>query len=330
MRKITVGLTYDLKTDYDPGINDPKDVSAEFDHPKVVDELEESLETSGYEVLRIGNAKQLLNNIKDINVDIVFNIAEGLKGRNRESQVPIILEMMGIPFVGADGLTLGLTLDKVLAKKIFMTEGLPTPKYFEVDRIDRINGTCLDYPLIVKPKFEGSSKGIDDNSLVKDSSSLRRQIEKIIDTYDEPALIEEFIEGRELTAALLGNENPEVLPLIQVKIDDKLDLGELFYTYERISSDKLSYVCPAEVSKELAEEIKRIAIAAYKAVGCKDFGRVDLRINKQGKPYVLEVNPLPCLAVDDAYGVTAKAIGISFAEMINRVLTEALKRYKMM
>lgn len=327
MRKITVGLTYDIKTDYIPRVNDPQDVSAEFDPPKVVDELEGALETSGYEVLRIGNAKQLLDNIKDIKVDIVFNIAEGLHGRNRESQVPIILEMMGIPFVGADGLTLGLTLDKVLAKKIFITEGLPTPKYFEIDRIDRMNGVCLNYPLMVKPKFEGSSKGIDDNSLVKDSSSLRKQIEKIINNYNEPALIEEFIEGKELTAALLGNEDPEVLPLVQVKIDDKLDLGELFYTYERISSDTLSYVCPAEISKELTEEIKKISIAAYKAVGCKDFGRVDLRINKQGKPYILEVNPLPCIAIDDAYGVTAKAIGISFEEMINRILTEALKRY---
>jgi len=169
VRKFTVGLTYDLKTDYAPAVDDPKDISAEFDHPKVVDELEDALKTSGHEVVRIGNARQLLDNINNIKVDIVFNIAEGLKGRNRESQVPIILEMMGIPFVGADGLTLGLTLDKVLAKKVFMTEGLPTPRYFEVDRTERINGTCLDYPLMVKPKFEGSSKGIDDNSLVKDS-----------------------------------------------------------------------------------------------------------------------------------------------------------------
>jgi D-alanine-D-alanine ligase len=329
MKKLAIGLTYDLKTDYIPDVDDPKDVSAEFDPPRVVEILEEALKTLGHEVIRIGNARQVLDNIKDIKVDIVFNIAEGLKGRNRESQVPIILEMMDIPFVGADGLTLGLTLDKVLAKKVFLTENLLTPKYFEADTLDKIDGKCMNYPLIVKPKFEGSSKGIDDDSLVRDPASMRKQIEKIINVYDEPALVEEFIEGKELTAALLGNEDPEVLPLVQVKIDDKLDLGELFYTYERINSDKLQYVCPAQISRELTEKINDIAVAAYKAVGCKDFGRVDFRIDNQGNPYVLEVNPLPCLAIDDAYGVTAKVLGISFEDMINRILTEALKRYRM-
>lgn len=329
MKKIAVGLTYDLKTEYIPRPNDPPDFAAELDPPFVIDGIESALNNNGYKVVRIGNARKLLNIIKDLNVDIVFNIAEGLSGRNRESQVPIILEMMGIPFVGSDGLTLGLTLDKVLAKKIFEAEKIPTPKYFEANSLYQLNGVDLSYPLIVKPKSEGTSKGLDENSIVRDRSSLKKQVEKVLNIYKQPALVEEFIEGKEFTVALLGNEEPMAFPVVQYQIDGKLDLGNLFYTNEMVTADEVDYICPAKITDKLAKELQNISVAAYKAVGCRDFGRVDFRVDSNDRPYVLEINPLPCLNVKDAYGIVAKAIGVSFDKMINNILNQALKRYGM-
>ena len=152
----TVGLTYDLKTDYTFKKDDPPDANAEFDHPSTVDVIAKAIESNGFKVERIGNVSNLLEKIDSLKVDIVFNISEGLSGRNRESQVPILLEMANIPFVGADALTLGLTLDKIIAKKIFIAEKIPTPKFFEVKTTEALKDTDhLKFPLIVKPRFEG-------------------------------------------------------------------------------------------------------------------------------------------------------------------------------
>src|SRR3989338_8048305 len=137
----TVGLTYDLKTDYEFKADDPPDANAEFDHPSTIEGIASAIESCGFKVKKIGNASSLLEKIDNLEVDIVFNISEGVSGRNRESQVPILLEMAGIPFVGSDALTLGLTLDKVMAKKIFMAEHIPTPRFFEVRSSEELTNT---------------------------------------------------------------------------------------------------------------------------------------------------------------------------------------------
>src|SRR4030042_2491773 len=200
----TVGLTYDLKTDYEFKKDDPPDANAEFDHPSTIGVIASAIETCGFKVKKIGNASDLLEKINNLGVDIVFNISEGLSGRNRESQVPILLEMADIPFVGADALTLGVTLDKVMAKKIFMAEGIPTPKFFEVKTTEALMHTNhFKFPLIVKPRFEGSSKGLTDDSRVENLENLRKQVEYVTTTYKQPALIEEFISGQEFTVAIV-------------------------------------------------------------------------------------------------------------------------------
>ncbi len=151
----TVGLTYDLKSDYEFKKDDPPDANAEFDHPSTIEVIASAIEACGFKVKKIGNVASLLEKIDSLDVDIVFNISEGLSGRNRESQVPILLEMAGIPFVGADALTLSLTLDKFMAKKIFIAEGIPTPKSFEVKTSEALmNTNHFKFPLIVKPRFE--------------------------------------------------------------------------------------------------------------------------------------------------------------------------------
>lgn len=326
----TVGLTYDLKTDYKFKEGDPTDANAEFDHPSTIDVIAQAIAANGVKVERIGNAGNLLERLGSLNVDIVFNISEGMFGRNRESQVPAILEMAGIPFVGADALTLGLTLDKVMAKKIFIADKIPTPKFFEVNSKEQLNNiNHHKFPLIVKPRFEGSSKGLSENSRVQTKEELDKQVEYIVNTYKQPALIEEFISGQEFTVAIIGNDEIEIMPVVQIKIDGKLKLNDKFYTFARITSDRLEYICPAKISAELKKILDELALRVYRAVECRDFGRVDFRVDQEGRPYVLEINPLPSLSTEDVFMVLAKAMGITYEQIIGKILNSAFKRYNL-
>ena len=323
----TVGLTYDLKTDYAFKEGDPPDANAEFDAPSTIEVISSAIEANGFKVKRIGNALNLLEKIDSLEVDIVFNISEGVSGRNRESQVPILLEMADIPFVGADALTLGLTLDKVMAKKIFMAEHIPTPRFFEVRSSDELTNTDhCKFPLIVKPRCEGSSKGLSDNSRVENMEELKKQVEYIVNTYKQPALIEEFISGQEFTVAIIGNDAPQVYPIVQIKIDGRLKLQDKFYTFARINSGRLEYVCPARIDEILHKKISELSLKTYKAVECRDFGRVDFRVDQEGRPYVLEINPLPSLSTEDVFMLVAKATGITYEKIIGNILETAIKR----
>lgn len=325
----TIGLTYDLKTNYKFKDGDPVDANAEFDAPSTVDIVTNTIESLGFKVKRIGNVNNLLEQIDNLSVDIVFNISEGLSGRNRESQVPILLEMKGIPFVGSDALTLGLTLDKILTKKILIAEGLPTPKFFEARNSKELNLDHFKFPLIVKPRFEGSSKGLSEKSRVENTQVLKEQIDFIINTYHQPALVEEFIYGSEYTVALIGNDPIEVLPPIQVKIDGHLEVGDLFYTFARISSDRVEYICRTDMDNPLIVQLMDLAKHAYEAVDCLDFGRVDFRVDSCGNSYILEINPLPCLSTEDVFMVIAKGMGLTYNDMIAKIINSAFKRYNL-
>ena len=215
-----------------------------------------------------------------------------------------------------------------MAKKIFIAENIPTPRHFEIKSVDEMIDTDhLNFPLIVKPRFEGSSKGLSEQSRVASAEELRRQVEFIIGTYKEPALVEEFIRGEEFTVALVGNDPIEALPPVQIKIDGKLRLDDMFYTFARINSERLEYVCPAQISPELNKRLLDIALQVYKAVECRDFGRVDFRVDNKGNPYVLEINPLPCLSTEDVFMIISKVVGTTYEEMIGRILKAAFKRY---
>ena len=326
----TVGLTYDLKTDYEFKEGDPPDANAEFDHPSTIDVIAEAIKACGFSVKKIGNVSNLLEKIDNLGVDIVFNISEGISGRNRESQVPIVLEMNGIPFVGSDALTLGVTLDKIMAKKIFTSDGIPTPKFFEIKSLDAFaDADHLKFPLIVKPRFEGSSKGLSEDSRVEDMEGLKKQAEHVVNTYRQPALVEEFISGQEFTVAVVGNDPPEALPVVQIKIDGRFKLNDKFYTFARITSDRLEYICPAHISAELKKKLSDLAIKTYNSVDCRDFGRVDFRVDNKGHIYVLEINPLPSLSTEDVFQLVAKEIGITYEQMIGKILESALKRYSL-
>lgn len=324
-----VGLTYDLKTDRTASPEDPVDINAELDSMETVEVIGRAFESGGHQVKKIGNVRNLLAQIKDLDVDIVFNICEGYFGRNRESEVPQILEMYGIPFVGADALTLGLTLDKVMAKKCFIADGVPTAPYFvahSTENLKKLNR--IGYPLIVKPRFEGTSKGLTEASRVKNLAELTAQVELITKKYRQPALVEKFISGTEFTVPIIGNNPPEAMPIVQIAIDEKTDLGDMFYTYDRVVREQtVRYACPAKISKALTKKLQETAVRAYQSVDCRDFGRVDFRVDAKGQPYVLEINPLPSLALKDAFNIFPQTMGSTYNQILNRILDYALERY---
>jgi D-alanine-D-alanine ligase len=340
-----VGFTYDLKSDYIPAVNDPPDANAEYDHEETVEAIKAALESGGHRVVKIGNARRLLAYAGDFlrgrverssedfdlsEIEIVFNIAEGVHGRNRESEVPVILEMLNIPFVGSDAMTMGLTMDKVFTKKVLRCEGIPSPDFVVVSNADDLSDFPLDFPVIVKPRYEGSSKGINENSAVGSIEKLKDQVRWLIETYKQPALIEEFIAGREFTVGMVGNEICEVFPAVQIKIDRKCNLGDLYYTFSHIRSGMLDYVCPAKIPKSLEKMIADVALRTYRAVECRDFGRVDVRVDGSGQPYVLEINTLPSLSKEDVFTVVGEHMGICYEGMINKIFDVALARYGML
>ncbi|MCM8794667.1 MAG: ATP-grasp domain-containing protein [Candidatus Omnitrophica bacterium] len=322
---MVIGMTFDLKTEYVFKKGDPADANAEFDHPSTIQVIEDALTSLGHKVVRIGNVRQLLDLLPSLQVDLVFNIAEGQSGRNRESQVPILLEMHGIPYVGSDGLTQALTLDKLMAKKIFQSEGIPTPSFFTVSDPGESPPKKLRFPLIVKPRFEGSSKGMTERSVVRSRQELKDQIEWVCRQYRQPALVEQFIAGTEYTVAIVGNHPPEAMPVVQVKFEGQSDASELFYTHARIASGA-EYVCPASIGRRMEKRLKELALQAYRAVECVDFGRVDFRVDRRGNPYVLEINPLPSLSTEDVFQKVANHLGITYPQVLGRIVSAAAKR----
>jgi D-alanine-D-alanine ligase len=183
--------------------------------------------------------------------------------------------------------------------------------------------------LIVKPRFEGSSKGLSESSRVENLEELKKQVDFIVQTYKQPALVEEFISGQEFTVAIVGNENPEVLPVVQIKIDGKLKLNDKFYTFARITSDRLEYICPAKITSDLKKKLDELALKVYRAVECRDFGRVDFRVDNNCNPYVLEINPLPSLSTEDVFMLLAKNTGITYEQMVGKILNSAIIRNKL-
>ena len=326
----TIGLTYNLKSDWKRLPDDPIDAAAELDGVGTVDSIERALKSGGHTVKRIGNAFKLLSVINELDVDIVFNICEGFRGRNRESEVPVILEMHSMPFVGADALTLGITLDKVVAKKCFVADGVPTAGFFRAyasDDLKKLN--TMGYPLLVKTSQEGTSKGLTASSRVHTLDELKKQVDIINTVYKQPALVEEFISGTEFTVPVIGNKDPQAMPVVQYKMNGSLNLGDNFYTYQHVVEKSVEYVCPAQIPNALAVKLQQIAIAAYKSVDCRDFGRVDFRVDKKGNPYVLEINPLPNLNEEEVFGLFPKVIGSTYAKVLNRILDLALERYSL-
>lgn len=269
--------------------------------------------------------------------DFVFNIAEGLYGVSREAQVPALLEMLQIPYLGSDPLTLSICLDKSRTKEILAYHGLPTPAFRVVHTMDELEDAQVRFPAMVKPLHEGSSKGIYNSCVVRNPDALTREVKTTLSFYKEPALVEDFLPGREFTVALLGNGgNVDVLPIVEIKFDALPEGVNPIYSFEAkwiwdTVSDPLEiFECPARMDASVRDEIERICRATYRVLRCRDWSRIDVRLDAEGRPYILEVNPLPGILPkpedNSCFPKAARAAGLSYNQLINRVLDIAMER----
>lgn len=326
---LTVGLLYNLGKYDPPEEGEPPDINAELDGEATILGIAEALRWGGHEVVFVEGNEDAWEALRRTRIDIAFNICEGLRGASRESHVPAMLEMLGIPYAGSNVLTLALGLDKPMAKRIFAQANIPTARFTVFNPGEDISPRGLRFPLFVKPAREGSSMGVSPASLVRDEAELRRQVSYVIDGYRQPALVEEFLEGREFTVGIIGNDDLMLLPIREIRFDHcPADHGPIYsYQYKQEWDNEEFFPCPADIPTELAARIRAVAIAAYRTLECRDIGRVDVRLDADGVPNVIEVNPLPGLAPGFSdLPQAAAAAGLSYNELVNRILDAAIAR----
>ena len=324
-----VGLAYNLKKDCPRSDMEVEDADAEFEEQSTVDRIAKALRAGGHRVVKIPYRPGLLSRLQRLNVDIVFNIAEGWEGRCREAIVPAILESLGIPYTGSDPLTLAVCLDKAVTKAIVSASGIPTPRCFKVISTDQLKDPAIDslgYPLFVKPAYEGSSKGVRTSSKVTDYQGLVDMVNWTTTVYGQPALIEEFLPGREFSVGVVGNQEITVFPIMEVRPIAETEPESFVYCYNTKHNNLEQFLCPAPITHELADAIRDIAVRSYRALECRDLARVDVRLDSSGIPNFLEINPLPGLSPVSLFPITAMAAGLSFEELVERILETAATR----
>lgn len=290
-----------------------------------------SLKKYGHQVRAFEGDKDLISKLEDFMPrvlkgelpGIAFNLSYGIQGQARYTHVPSILEMVGIPYVGSNPLAHSLALDKVVAKMIFRQHGLPTPDFVVIKDTD-FEPPEIPYPLIVKPKNEAVSMGIE---VVNNFKELQKAAKVILEDYNQSVLVEQFIDGREINVGLIGNNPPEALPPCEITFGKS---GPKIYTIEDKkghSGRQIEWTCPAPISEELTQESQRIAKEAFSALGCYDAARVDMRLDGKGRLFILEVNSLPSLGEHGSYTIAAQHAGLDFAALVNRMVEVASARY---
>ena len=286
---LRVGLAFNMKR-IDSQAGD--DCEAEYDAPETIHSITSAIESHGHIVVPLEATPDFPRALMASNVDVVFNIAEGMAGRSREAQVPSLCELLGVPYTGSDSATLSICLDKSLAKRLLVDVDTPV---FQVLTTGREKLRPLRYPVIVKPNQEGTSKGITAKSVCDDEASVREVARELIDRYGQPALLEEYVFGREVTVGLLGERRPRVLPPMEVVFMNAGERPVYDYQCKQQWQDHVRYECPANLTREELRAVERACRATFMALGCRDVARVDLRLTEGGRVYVIEVNPLPGL-----------------------------------
>jgi D-alanine-D-alanine ligase len=315
-----------------------RDEFAEWDSPATIVAVESALARLG-KVVRLEAKEDFPEKLRQTRPDIVFNIAEGFHGVNREAHVPAICEFYGIPYTGSDPFTLTLCLDKARTKETLAFHGIPTPKFAVVEEPREIESRTADlkFPLFVKPLHEGSSKGITDANLCWDRNHLAKQTKFLLENYRQPVLVEEYLPGKEFTCAVLGNgDEATVLPIVGMNFET-LPTGALpiysfdaKFIWDRPENPLDIFQCPARITRELQASIDRVTLDAFRVLGCRDWARIDVRLDAAGAPNVLEVNPLPGILPDPADNSclpkAARAAGIGYEELIQTCLKYAAAR----
>ncbi len=319
---LRVGLAFNMKRIDTHG----DDREAEYDSPKTIDALTAAIESHGHVVVPLEATADFPRALMNSSVDVVFNIAEGISGRNREAQVPNLCELLGIPYTGSDSATLSICLDKALSKRLL--RDIPTPA-FQLLLTGREKLRPFHYPVIVKPNAEGTSKGITSKSVVDDEAGVREIAREIIDKYGQPALVEEYVTGREFTVGLLGERRPRVLPPMEVVFLQPHERAVYDYSCKQDWEKHVRYECPPNVTRDELKVIERVSRSTFMALGCRDVARVDLRMTADGKVYVIEVNPLPGLTPDYSdLCLIAKGAKLDYRSLIGDILSSAIKRWR--
>jgi D-alanine-D-alanine ligase len=325
-----IGITYDLKNDLPVAGDLPDDALEEFDSPETIEAIATVLRQDRHEVVLLGDGEAMVRRVLACRPDLVFNIAEGHGvSRSREARVPAVLEMLGIPYTGSDPLTLAVTLDKDCARRLVRSHGgiVPRGQVFPPDTdLQPVRSLPrLPYPAIVKPAWEGSSKGIRGKCVVDTPAELADALEARRDQR-QPLLVEEFIAGEELTVGIVGNDPPRVVGVLRVV---PLQASERFvYSLEvkRDYASQVRYESPPCLPAEHLRAVEEAALLAYRALGCRDVARIDFRL-RDGVPYFLEVNPLPGLNPETSdLVIVARLGGLGYENLIRAIIASALAR----
>ena len=325
-----IGLSYDLKDAVGVELTETDDALEEYDIPETVEIIASALESKGHSVVMLGGGETFLANILRDKVDFVFNISEGRGNhRSRESQVPAVLEMLDIPYSGSDSHCLAVCLDKPLTKKLVEAAGIRTPKWHVIHKKEDLYRVpeSFPFPAIVKPAFEGSSKGIHNNSLVATMNRAAGTISEMLQRYRQPVMLEEFIEGDEVTVGIIGNTPPQIVGLMRILPRKKEHPFVYSLEVKREWETLVDYECPALLEKKVIDRIAAASLRAFSTLSCRDFARIDFRISANGTPYFLEINPLPGLGTYSDLVIMALKIGHTHQGLIGNVLDAALRRY---
>ena len=338
------GRTGTAATEHRPDDEPPStaDVYAEWDSAETIDAVASALSAFG-DVIRIEANESLPDRLRAERPDIVFNIAEGLHGTNREAHVPAICEFFAIPYSGSDPFTLSLCLDKARTKDFLTAHGVANARYALIEDEASLAtflaklGSDSQFPMFVKPVHEGSSKGITEKNLCRTLQELEQQIDFLLETYRQPVLVEEFLPGDEFTCAILGNgDSATVLPLVGMNFGALPDGALPIYGFEakwlwdRPENPLEIFSCPAPVSDVKRRAIESVVLRAYRVLGCRDWSRIDVRLDAGGTPNVVEVNPLPGILPNpednSCFPKAARAAGLSYDELIQSCLRHAAER----
>ncbi|MCX6161560.1 MAG: D-alanine--D-alanine ligase [Ignavibacteriae bacterium] len=328
-------INSDLVKNYPERIDD---TYAEWDSTETIDAVRYALESNGHKIILIEADENAYFNLTNTKPEFVFNVAEGFYGASRESQIPSILEMLNIPFTGSDSVTTGICHDKSRCKEILSYYGIPNSKFFITDSILETD-KGFKYPKFTKPLHEGSSKGIYNSSVANNFKELNDEIERITSCYGQPAIIEDYVPGKEFTVAMLGNgRDVKVLPIVEINLDLVPAEFNPIYSYEvkwffDTRENQLDiFKCPAEVDDKIYKQIEKICVDTFNALRIRDWARIDVRLDENNVPNIIEINPLPGILPDpkdnSCYPKAARHAGMDYNAVINAVLNEAVKRYK--
>ena len=325
--RLRIGIVFDLLGTAPPG--GPADADAEYEPEETVLALEAAIRFAGHEPVRVGNPHALLGLVGSgapLKLDAAWNIAEGFGSRNREAWAAVLLEMARVPSLGSDALTLSLSLDKAWTLDVVRAAGVATAGHLSVESAAELPCAALpgQFPLFVKPRWEGTAKGISLRSRVADARELAEAVERVVRTYAQPALVEPFLPGAEYTVSVIGNDPPRALPALQRALERETGIG--VHAVERGAARALAHHVPGALTPALEAALAEQALRAFAALRCRDFARADFKLDAEGRPRFLELNTLPTFDPSASFGILAELMGRPLPELLAEVLRGGLRR----